>query len=201
MTAKHQPVLILVGGFPGTGKTTIGQKLAKTLGVGWVDKDSATRLMAEHLLLAMGCGKNDRESATYTRYVKPLEYDTLISIARDNLNIGQSVICTAPFISQFHDQEWIDRMQQLVDLYAAKLSLIWLTADTEVTHSRIVQRNADRDAWKIGCWPEYMVGLPEKTPSDHRIWSVDNTSCNGVDVVVMAIIRLLGSPTLKEETE
>ena len=192
MNSVHRE-LILVGGNPGTGKTTIGRLLAQALGYGLVDKDSATCAMTEGILKALGRDKNDRESESYARHVKPLEYETILNIVRDNLDIGHSMICTAPFTSLFRDPQWIGRMETLASTSAARLSLIWMTADASATRARIIHRAADMDKWKIEFWQEYRASLPVEPPSHERIILADNTLDNNMDNVVRSILDKLES--------
>jgi predicted kinase len=189
--SKKSKKLVLLGGYPGTGKSTIGKRLAQAMHAVWIDKDAATSLMTEHLLMSMQCNKDDRESDTYVQYVKPLEYATLLGISYDNLSVGHSIICTAPFSSQFCDHQWIDRTIDRAAEYDADLSLIWLTADAAVTRSRIINRGAGRDRWKLAYWENYLHALSVSTPSHNQIIHVENTVFNGIDDVISIILNAL----------
>ena len=90
--------LILIGGMPGSGKTHIGKELARRIGL-FVDKDTMSRFFTEEMLQLLGSHVDDRESETYLAHVRSVEYETMIKHALENIEIGHSVICSAPFIS------------------------------------------------------------------------------------------------------
>jgi len=72
--------LVLVGGFPGSGKTHLGKILSKDVGF-FVDKDTLSKLFTEKILTILGKSKNDRESETYLSHLKTLIGETSIHIS------------------------------------------------------------------------------------------------------------------------
>ena len=38
----------------------------------------------------------------------------------------------------------------------ATLAVIWVETSPEVVHQRMIERNSDRDTWKLAHWDEYL---------------------------------------------
>ena len=49
-TRDRSPLLVLMSGLPGSGKTTLGRQLAQVLGIGFVDKDAYLETLFEQTL-------------------------------------------------------------------------------------------------------------------------------------------------------
>lgn len=82
------PQLIVFGGLPGTGKTTLARALARELRIAYLDKDTIKNLalaLARELKIDGGA-----------ELAGPLSYALLIALARDNLTVGLSVILDSP---------------------------------------------------------------------------------------------------------
>lgn len=165
--------LILVGGVPGSGKTYIGKELARRIGV-FVDKDTISRFFAEPMLKLLGSHADDRESETYLANVRNVEYETMMKHAMENLELGRSVICSAPFIREFNDEQWLDDIQLEAELIDAEVVKIWIHVDPATARERIVARGASRDLWKLANWDTYLAGVPESAPSADII-VIDNS--------------------------
>ena len=108
--------LILIGGIPGSGKTYIGKELARRIGL-FVDKDTMSRFFTERMLQLLGSHLDDRESEIYLANVRNLEYETMMKHALENLELGRSVICSAPFIREFGDSQWLDVISLEAELF------------------------------------------------------------------------------------
>lgn len=166
--------LVLVGGFPGSGKTHLGKILSKDVGF-FVDKDTLSKLFTEKILTILGESKNDRESETYLSHVRDIEYEVMMEHAFDNLLLRHSVVCSAPFIKEFNDPEWMRNLRNRVISLDTKLITIWIHSDTETTHKRIVSRRFSRDKWKLENWDTYTNNLPDTSKLDKNIIVVDNS--------------------------
>ncbi|MBX6769052.1 MAG: ATP-binding protein, partial [Actinomadura rubrobrunea] len=82
----NKPVLVLVGGYAGSGKTEFARFLGDVSGWAFLDKDSLTRRLVERLLVSLGGDPQDRHTDLYLNEVRPLEYKCLMDAAMDNVN-------------------------------------------------------------------------------------------------------------------
>ncbi|MGC5330668.1 GntR family transcriptional regulator [Micromonospora sp. DT62] len=169
-----RPNVVLVGGYPGSGKTELGRILARETGWPMLDKDTLTRPVVEAALEFIGHSPNDRESDEYLNQVRPREYEALAAAIHENLLCGNSVIATAPFIREFGDEAWISRTEAVYQDMGAKTVLVWLYCDKEVMHTYVRRRGAARDAAKLANWPQYISGIDVdfRPPRPHHL--VDN---------------------------
>lgn len=119
--------LIVITGFAGSGKTTLGRCLARYLGY------------------------------SYIECVEPVEYKTTLGVCRDILCINNSVVLVIPFISQLSNYEnWKTLCQECnIDLSSIEVKFICLKHDIDIEHKRIKVRNANRDKYKLEHWKEY----------------------------------------------
>jgi predicted kinase len=157
--------LILIGGVPGSGKTTIGKELSKVKAM-FIDKDTISSLFTESFLVALGSYKDDRESDVYASKVRYLEYDTMMCLALENISLGHDVVCSAPFIAQFNDDEWIRKLELEVKTFGAKLVKVWVQADETTTRERIIARKASRDNAKLSDWDGYIASTAHRPPTN-----------------------------------
>lgn len=162
--------LILVGGMPGSGKSTFANALSRAMRTLHLDKDSLCNPLTDRLLIALGSSANDRESDIYLNQVRHLEYEILISNAVKHVRDGRSVCCSAPFIKEFKDPEWIHNLRT----FRSDMTIIpvWVDAEPQTTRKRIIQRKQGRDEGKLRNWDEYIRTswvMPNDLPGDIRI--------------------------------
>lgn len=161
------PWVVLVGGYAGSGKTEFTRSLARETGWALVDKDTVSRPLTEELLQQLGCSPNDRESELYLTRVRPFEYEALQQAISDNLECGNSVIATAPFLKEFNERSWLDRTGQLGQQFEAKVELVWILTDPATMHQYIRQRGAARDSHKLANWSDYLQEIDvDRRPLD-----------------------------------
>ncbi len=167
--------LILIGGVPGSGKTYIGKEISKSTAI-FIDKDTISRFFTESLLIALGSNKDDRESEIYSSKVRALEYETMMKHAFENLELGHNVICSAPFIAQYQDNDWISDVEFEVEILDAELVKIWIQADENTARERIIARGADRDNGKLSNWDSYVGSVDHSPPTNvSNLIVIDNT--------------------------
>lgn len=168
--------VILIGGYAGSGKTELGRILARQIGWAILDKDTTTRPVVEAALESLGESPNDRESELYLSVIRPAEYDALIAGLIENVQCGNSMIVTAPFIRELADAAWCERLSANLASLDAELHVVWVACDAETMRTYIKHRGAARDAAKLAAWSEYLasIDLDFRPAIRHRI--VDNSA-------------------------
>jgi aminoglycoside phosphotransferase family enzyme/predicted kinase len=92
--------LVLVGGLPGTGKTTVARRLATRLGCAYLSSDVRRKQLTgvpagQRLAAAYGAGMYDSASRERT-------YSSLLASAERALSLGESVVIDATWASAAH---------------------------------------------------------------------------------------------------
>lgn len=150
------PVLILIGGGPGAGKSGISAHLAQTIANSvLLDKD---RLYADWVgeWLAAAGHPNDRDCAFYWERVRPLEYASLERIALDQLRLGKVVLVDAPLRPELDNPDWISRVRASCASLGARLIPVWIEISPACAHARMKERAEPRDQWKLENWNEFI---------------------------------------------
>ena len=174
-TRTEIPRLILVGGMPGSGKSHFATALCKAYpGSAYLDKDTLSGNFCDALLPLLGSARYDRHTAAYLTFFRDLEYKTLLEVALENIHLGRSVICSAPFVKEFTgaNSELLEVMQSMPGVAVKK---IWLTVSSGVAFERIKARSALRDTWKISNWAKYLDSTrPTTPPPSNNLLVLDN---------------------------
>lgn len=155
----RQPRVVMVGGYPGSGKTELGRILARETGWPMLDKDTLTRPVVEVALEVLGQSPHDRESEVYLSRIRPREYEALQDATNENVQCGNSVIVTAPFIREFNDPAWMARTQATYEGNGVNLTIVWVYCDPDTMLTYVRRRGAARDAVKLADWPSYLNGI------------------------------------------
>lgn len=172
----RRPHVFLIGGYAGSGKSELSRVLSRVTGSAIVDKDTTTRAVVERLLEELGRPAHDRESQTYLEHVRPFEYEALLATIDENAEVGVGVIATAPFIREFQDAAWIERIGTRLNAAGVGLSLVWVRCDATTMHTYLKRRGAARDTGKLSNWDDYIAGidLEFQPAADHVI--IDNSA-------------------------
>ncbi|TWP51521.1 GntR family transcriptional regulator [Lentzea tibetensis] len=172
----ESPHVLLVGGYAGSGKTELGRVLARETGWAILDKDTLTRPVVEAALELLGCSPHDRESDDYVSRIRPREYEALIHAMTENVQCGNSAIVTAPFMKEFKDVAWLNRLQATCAAMNAKITFVWVHCDVDTMHTYIRQRGAARDSYKLENWDSYTdsIDVGFRPPVPHA--TIDNSA-------------------------
>lgn len=168
---RRSPRVVMIGGYAGSGKTELGRIFARMTGWAILDKDTTTRAVVEAALESLDHSPNDRESELYLTTIRPAEYNSLIATLAENVQCGNSAIVTAPFIREFNDQAWCDRIAANIKSMGANLDVVWVRCDAETMRTYLKHRGAARDAAKLGNWNQYLssIDLESRPLMPHRV--------------------------------
>lgn len=153
------PLLVLVGGFAGSGKTEFGRFLSSVTGWAHLDKDTLTRPLVESLLTSLDADPNDRQTSLYVEQVRPVEYRCLLTAAFDNLGSGVSTVLTAPFLGELPNPSWLRCVTRRCTTLRVDVVMIWVDADVETMYAYLQARDAARDTWKLNHWDDYLGSI------------------------------------------
>ena len=95
--ASEAPALpaVLLSGWPGSGKSTVGRVLAQRLGAALLDQDTVTGPLVS--VVADLVGVHDLDDDRLARPTRDARYETIAAVAEENLHVGMPVVLVAPF--------------------------------------------------------------------------------------------------------
>ena len=147
--------LILVTSPPACGKTYVAKALAKNLKhIVYLDKD--TLIVLSKQIFKVAGQPYDRSSAFFQQNIRDYEYDCVLDLAMEALDYDDIVLINAPFTQEVRDNAFIADLKAKLAAKGATLAVIWVETSPEVVHQRMIERNSDRDTWKLAHWDEYL---------------------------------------------
>ena len=163
--------LILVTSPPACGKTYISKQLAKNLKhVVYLDKDTLIVLSKQIFVVAKQ--EYNRSSDFFEKNIRNYEYAAIIDLALEALDYDDTVLINAPFTREVRDKSYMDSLRERLRQKNAKLIVIWVQTNINVVKQRMIQRNSDRDSWKLANWDQYIAGVNFNIPKE-----LDDPSC------------------------
>ncbi|POS07780.1 ATPase [Burkholderia gladioli] len=180
--------LVFFCGHAGTGKTTLAKQLIgplmRSTGEAFclLDKDT---LYGRYSAAAMGAltqDPNDRDSPLYLQHLRDPEYQGLLDTARENLELGISVLVVGPLSREIRDGRLFNR-QWLGIGHDVELRVVWVHTSEEMARERIVARGNPNDAYKLAHWDEYRARrfVPSGEACEGLL-RFDNTAPGAADV-------------------
>ena len=129
--------LIVVGGLPATGKSTIASGVAESFGAvvlrsDEVRKELSGQAAGDHAISAVGTG-------IYTPEITAATYREVLDRARTLLSLGETVVLDATW----HDPEWRRAAAALAEETAAELVELRCVAPVETAVARATRRLAE----------------------------------------------------------
>jgi predicted kinase len=152
--------LVFFCGHAGTGKTTLAKRLIGPLREATgepfclLDKDTLYGRTGSAAMGALTQDPNDRDSPLFLQHLRDPEYLGLIDTARENLELGVSVLAVGPLSREIRERRLFDRAWLGIALDVA-LTVVWVETEEETARRRIVARAHPGDAYKLAHWDEY----------------------------------------------
>ena len=158
--------LILVVSPPACGKTFISKKIAENADhMVYLDKD--TLIPLSKIIFEVAKEEYNRSSDFFEEWIRNPEYEVILDLAFDALKYTDDVLVNAPFTREIKDDEYMRALRKrLHDELGAKLVVVWVKTDPETCHQRMIERNSDRDTWKLENWDEYISRIDFTIPSN-----------------------------------
>ncbi len=148
--------LILVTSPPACGKTFISQMLAKNLEhIVYLDKDTLIDL--SNVAFDVAGEERNRSSEFFETHLRNVEYEVVLNLALEALQYEDLVLINAPFTREVRDPEYMRSLKKKLMPYHAKLTVVWVQTSLDVCYKRMVERNSERDTWKLAHWDEYIA--------------------------------------------
>ncbi|HLZ59254.1 MAG TPA: ATP-binding protein [Ktedonosporobacter sp.] len=127
-----KPLLIIVNGLPGTGKTTLARYLAEELRLPSLHKDELKEMLFDTL------GWSDR---AWSRKLGIATYALLFSFIETQLKAGKSFIAESNFSPNYHTQKFLE----LKELYDFEPFQIQCVTQGDVLFQRFLERAMSKE--------------------------------------------------------
>jgi predicted kinase len=153
---KLTPTLILFAGMPGSGKTTLARKVARTLGISVFAKDRVQRVLRDHNLASANTGDG---------------YYIILDMADEQLSLGLSVILDATFP--------LDHFRTVASETAVRHKAYFCAfycycSDDNMWRDRMNQRVHYVPGWKPVGWDDVLRMREYYQPWDDNALAVDS---------------------------
>jgi predicted kinase len=166
-------MLIIFGGLPGTGKTTIAKQLAKTVGAVYLRVDTIEQTLK-------------RSNAAISKdWCGPVGYFVCYELAKENLALGLTVIADTVNPIEITRNDW-RRVAQVVGVKAYEIEVVCL--DKAEHRRRVEARTTDIENHQLPTWQEVL-------DRDYQPWNnVDlqlDTSDLSIEESIQKVIELV----------
>jgi predicted kinase len=172
--------LIFFCGHAGTGKTTLAKRLFPQLARAepfcLLDKDTLYGAYSAAAMNALTGDPDDRDSPLFLQHFRDPEYRALIDTARENLELGVSVVVVAPLTREVREGRLFDRAWLRIG-EDVTVRVVWVHVMEALARERIIERGDPNDAYKLAHWDEYRQRrfVPEG-PTSRALLRFDNSA-------------------------
>jgi predicted kinase len=164
-------MLIILGGLPGVGKTTITRELARQL--------SAVHLRIDSIEQAI------RNSGALSRPLNDVGYRVGYAVALDNLNVGRTVIADSVNPLAISRDAWVE-VAKRAQVSAIEIEVV--CSDAKEHQRRVENRTTDIPGLMPPTWQEVVL-------RDYQPWNrgrvVIDTTTRSLEQAVMMLRKIL----------
>jgi predicted kinase len=147
-----QPMLIIFGGLPASGKTTIARDLARQLGATYLRIDTIEQVL--------------RESAMVNQPIHDEGYRVAYAIAEDNLRLGRTVIADSVNPVRLSRDAWIGVAHRA---HARAVEVEVICSDPQLHRQRVETRAVDIRGLSLPTWEEVISREYEPWEREHIV--------------------------------
>jgi|EndMetStandDraft_5_1072996.scaffolds.fasta_scaffold273695_1 predicted kinase len=151
-----QPILIVFGGLPATGKTTLSRELTRRLAASYIRVDAI-----EQSLRAAG------------HDVGPMGYVIANALAGENLRLGRTVVADSVNPVRASREGW-RRTAQQASARIAEIEVI--CSDPALHRQRAEMRTSDIAGLRLPTWQDIVIRHYEPWDRDHLVLDTANDS-------------------------
>ncbi len=173
--------LIFFCGHAGAGKTTLAKRavpmLHKRTGESFclIDKDTLYGEFSSSVMGLLTGDPDDRDSPTYLDNLRDQEYEGMIHVARENLELEVNTVLVGPFSREVKSRLVFDPVAMRLPEDTA-ISLVWVVLDEQTAKERIIARGDHRDRYKLQHWDAYRTRRFQPNPAEYpSVILFDNT--------------------------
>src|SRR6202034_1146588 len=145
-------MLIIFGGLPATGKTTIARDLARQLGATYLRIDTIEQAI--------------RDSATRSQPVNDEGYRVAYAVAEDNLRLGRTVIADSVNPVRLSRDAWIGVAHRA---HARAVEVEVICSDPQLHRQRVETRSVDIRGLSLPTWGEVISRKYEPWEREHIV--------------------------------
>ncbi|MBF6173612.1 AAA family ATPase [Nocardia blacklockiae] len=175
--------VLVIAGFPSSGKSTAARFAAEVAGATVLDKDSYAPGLEDAVMAALTGNQFDRDSDTYHSVVAPHLYTGLVRVG---LTVGarHPVVLDAPFLAIIRQaaatgnslREYLFAITDIT--VSVPVTTVWIDAPTDQIRARMAARGAERDSGKLADWETYRTGVLDSGLRDLAHSVVDHVISN-----------------------
>ena len=129
--------LIVMRGYPGTGKSTIARAIAKTLRVPLIDRDIIRQMGVDILGSLPEIGR--------------FSYELMFALTREQLDLGLSVVVDTPLTYA----TTYEQARRLADSFSIPMLVVHCQCPSAVQKSRLEGRKGKVSQFQITSWEEW----------------------------------------------